>query len=78
MNELFACRLGKWKLHFKTQNGYGQAKPESHEPPLLFHLGLDSSEKRNVAKDHPEVLAQIQEAVAAHKGSMVPGKPQLE
>ena len=76
-NQLFACRLGEWKAHFQTQGGYGQPKAESHEPPLLFDLGRDPSEKRNVAAQHPDVLAQIVEAVSAHKADVVPAAPQL-
>jgi arylsulfatase A-like enzyme len=77
-DQLFACRLGEWKAHFKTQIGYGQPKPELHEPPLLFHLGRDPSEKRNVATNQAEVLAQIRDAVQAHRSGLVPGPPQLE
>ncbi|MBE0544508.1 MAG: sulfatase [Verrucomicrobia bacterium] len=77
-DQLFACRLGEWKAHFKSQTGYGQSKPETHEPPLLFHLGHDPSEKRNVAADHADVLAQIQQAVKAHQTTVVPGAPQLQ
>jgi arylsulfatase A len=76
-DKLAACRLGPWKAHFITQAGYGQANPESHDPPLLFHLGLDPSEKRNVAADHPDVLARIQTAVESHQAGVVPGQPQL-
>jgi hypothetical protein len=32
---LFACRVGEWKAHFKTQTGYGQPKAEAHESALL-------------------------------------------
>ena len=71
-DQLFACRLGEWKAHFKTQTGYGQPQPEVHEPPLLFHLGRDPSEKRNVAAGHPEVIAQIQEAVKTHQAGSFP------
>lgn len=77
-DQLFASRLGEWKAHFRTQPGYGQPKLESHEPPLLFHLGRDPSEKRNVSADHPDVLAQIQQAVNAHQSGIVPGAPQLQ
>lgn len=77
-NELFACRLGEWKAHFRTQTGYGQAQAEAHEPPLLFHLGRDPSEKRDVASAHPAVLARIQEAVNRHEAGMTRGAPQLE
>jgi arylsulfatase A-like enzyme len=77
-DKLYACRLGEWKVHFKTQTGYGQPKPDVHEPPLLFHLGLDVGEKRDVAADHPEVLERINAAVKAHQAAMVPGAPQLD
>jgi arylsulfatase A-like enzyme len=77
-DQLFACRLGEWKAHFQTQNGYGQPKAEQHDPPLLFHLGRDASEKRNVAARHPDVLARIAEAVNTHKAAVVPGVPQLQ
>jgi arylsulfatase A-like enzyme len=76
-DQLFACRLGEWKAHFQTQSGYGQPKPEPHDPPLLFHLGRDASEKRDVAAQHADVLARINEAVTAHKTGVVPGAPQL-
>ena len=77
-DKLAACRIGPWKAHFFTQTGYGQPKPEEHDPPLLFHLGLDPSEKRNVAAGHPDVIARIQAAVRAHTTGVVPGEPQLQ
>lgn len=77
-DKLAACRLGEWKAHFFTQAGYGQAKPDMHEIPLLFHLGLDPSEKRNVAAEHPEVIARIRAAVEEHRAGVVRGEPQLD
>lgn len=77
-DQLFACRLGEWKAHFKTQTGYGQPKADLHEPALLFHLGRDPSEKRDVAAGHPEELARILEAVKQHQAALVPGVPQLK
>jgi arylsulfatase A-like enzyme len=76
-DQLFACRLGEWKAHFFTQSGYGQAKAEAHEPAQLFHLGRDASEKRNIAKDHQDVLARMRAAVDAHRASVIPGEAQL-
>jgi arylsulfatase A-like enzyme len=76
-DQLFACRLGEWKAHFRTQNGYGQPQPEVHDPPLLFHLGRDPSEKRNVAATHPEVLEEIARTVKNHQAGVIPGPPQL-
>jgi arylsulfatase A len=77
-DQLFACRLGEWKAHFRTQNGYGQPKADSHDPPMLFHLGRDPSEKRNVAADRAEVVAGIQQAVKTHQAGIVAGMPQLQ
>ncbi len=77
-DQLFACRLGEWKAHFFTQTGYGQAKAEAHDPPLLFFLGQDPSEKRNIAANHPDVIMEIQQAVKDHQAELVPGEPQLK
>jgi len=76
--EIFACRIGEWKAHFKTQPGYGPGKMEIHDPPQLFHLGRDISEKRNVAKDFPDVLPRILEALKAHQAGVTPVTPQLD
>lgn len=77
-DQLFACRLGPWKAHFKTQTGYGQPEPDGHDPPLLFHLGRDPSERRDVAAQHPDVLARIDAAVKEHQAGVIPGAPQLK
>ena len=77
-DEIFACRLGKWKAHFRTQTGYGQPQPESHDPPLLFNLPRDPSESSNVAAANPDVIAEIRDAVEKHRALVVPGAPQLK
>jgi arylsulfatase A len=77
-NALFACRLGNFKAHFKTQAGYGQPQPESHETPLLFNLAHDPSERFDIAAKHPEVLERIKQAVAAHLAKMTFGANQLD
>jgi arylsulfatase A len=76
--KLMACRLGEWKAHFITQTGYGQAQEEKHDPPLLFHLGIDPSESRDVAAKNPLVVEEILAAVQAHQTGLVPGEPQLQ
>jgi arylsulfatase A-like enzyme len=75
---LFACRVGPWKAHLKTQPGYGQKQSDDHAPPLLFNLEIDPSEKRSVADKHPEVILQIQDAIAKHIASVEPVQSQLE
>jgi arylsulfatase A-like enzyme len=76
--KLMAARLGPWKAHFMTQAGYGQREPEVHDPPLLFHLEQDPSEARNVAQDHPEVIADIHKLVSEHKSNLIVPRSQLE
>lgn len=76
-DKLAAVRVGEWKAHYFTQSGYGQPQPELHDPPLLFHLGLDPSEKRNLAAEHPDVIEKLVAATAAHRANLVPGEPQL-
>ncbi len=77
-NEIFACRLGDWKAHYKTQTGYGQPKPEVPSSPHLYHLGMDPSEKRNVAAEHPEIVAKFQAAFNQQQATVVAGAPQLQ
>jgi arylsulfatase A len=76
--KLMAARLGPWKAHFQTQEGYGQPKPEVHDPPLLFNLEVDPSEKYDVAKDHADVIADIRKLVAEHEAGLVAPPSQLE
>lgn len=75
---LMAVRQGAWKAHFLTQTGYGQAKPESHDPPLLFNLEIDPGEKYNVAKDHPEIVTVLKRLAEEHQAGMQPAPSQLE
>jgi len=75
---LYAARKGPFKAHFVTRPGYGSDPPVEHDPPLLFNLDHDPSERFNVAERHPDVLAAIARLVAEHREKLVPGKPQLE
>ena len=75
---LMAVRQGPWKMHLMTQNAYGQPEPIVHQRPLLFHLDRDPSEKHDLGEDQPEVIEQLQQAVAAHKAAMKPADSELE
>ena len=74
---LFAARKGPWKLHLLTQAAYGQPKPEAHNPPLLYHLEKDPSERFDVAAQHPEVVAELQREMEAHRAGVKPAASQL-
>ena len=77
-SELFAARKGAWKIHLKTQSGYGQPKPESHDPPLLFHLPSDPGENYNLAGKNPDVVAELLAEIESHRGAIQFGPDQLE
>ncbi len=76
--QLFAVRSGQYKAHFKTKTSYvkGQKMVE-HNPPLLYHLGHDPSEKHNIAKDHPEIIEQIKQLAEQHRKGIKPVENQL-
>ena len=75
--KLYAARSGLYKAHFITKPAYGRGAEEMHDPPLLYHLGHDPSEKYDISKDHPEVIKDIQKEVALHLANLTPGEDQL-
>ena len=75
---LFALRKAAFKAHFLTQTGYGQAQAEAHDPPLLYHLGHDPGERFDVARQYPEVVAEMIQLAAAQRASLEPAPSQLE
>ena len=74
---IFAARVGDYKAHYFTRSGYRDDPEETHNPPLLFHLGHDPSENWDVAADHPDVLASIQKVVDRHRATVKPVQNQL-
>lgn len=68
----YACRLGEYKLFVKTQYAYVQREPETHNPPLLFHLGRDPGESHDIAEDHPEIVKKLLDAMDRHIDSFEP------
>jgi arylsulfatase A-like enzyme len=76
--ELFAVRKGPWKMHLKTQAGYGQPQPDSHDPPLVYHLGHDPSEQIDLSAKHADVIAELRSEIETHRGTLVAVKNQLE
>lgn len=68
-DQLYAVRKGPWKAHFITvENRYlPDQKVVEHDPPLLFNLERDPSEKYNVAGQHPGVLEELREVAEKHK-----------
>ena len=75
-DELFAVRLGDFKLHLKTTDWFKE--PKKHNPPLLFNLNIDPSEKFNISSKNPEKVKEILELIKAHNTRLVRGKNQLD
>lgn len=66
-DRIYAARYGPWKAHFFTQSEYPAGPLAAHEPPLLFHLENDPSERFDLAGAHPEVIEQIRKLTDEHR-----------
>ena len=53
-SELYAFRYKNYKLHLKTSSWF--SKVETHDPPMLFDLEIDPSEKYNISEENPEKI----------------------
>lgn len=69
-NNIYALRLGKYKAHFISQTNYPAGPKNFHDPPLLYDLEADPSEKYNISENHPEVLEKIKTIKAVHEASV--------
>lgn len=76
--ELYAIRSGHYKAHFITQSAYGPQDRKEHNPPLLFNVDEDPSEKYEIGAEHPEEIERIINIVAEHKRVLVEGEDQLK
>ncbi len=75
---LYAVRKGPFKAHYLTQSAYGPDRPVPHDPPLLFDLPHDPSERFDVATNYPDVLADLAREVERHRATVSPVRSQLE
>lgn len=62
-NQIYAARLGDWKVHFFTQTAYPDGPLEPHDPPLLYNIEVDPSEEYNKAEKYPKIIAEIKKKV---------------
>ncbi|HIA28336.1 MAG TPA: arylsulfatase, partial [Planctomycetes bacterium] len=70
-------RDGSWKMHLRSRPRSG-AKEKIHETPLLYNLDHDPSEKKDLAKKHPQVIERLQKIAEAHRASLVEVENQME
>ncbi len=76
--QLRAIRKGQWKMHLYTRTEYQGKKIEKHDPPLLFNIEHDPSEKYDVAAKHPDVIEDLKKEIEKHKATVKPVPSQLE
>ena len=76
--EVFAVRKGSYKAHFITQPEYGSNERTIHDPPLLYNLDVDPSEKFDIAQDHPDIIIEIKRILEMHISNVIPVENQLE
>jgi len=65
-DRVYAARLGPWKAHFITQTAYPDGLPVPHDPPVLYQLDQDPSERFDIASKHPEIIEEIKTHLAEH------------
>jgi hypothetical protein len=73
---LQAVRSGAWKLQIAGGDGPGKGKgkakqaPKTEPFPRLYNLADDIGESKNVAADHPDVVAKLQALVEQAKSDL--------
>jgi arylsulfatase A-like enzyme len=83
-NGSFAIRQGKWKLALcPDSGGWSEPTPGSNEAARLpavqlYDLSTDLGERRNLAGEHPEVVARLTALLESYvaRGRSTPGRPQ--
>lgn len=75
-DRLSAIRKGPFKAHFLTRD-YNKKSLDMHDPPLLFNLDTDPSERFNIAANHPEIIQQITALGEQHSATLVGVENQL-
>ena len=75
-DELFAVRLGDYKLHLKTTNSFKETL--KHTPPLLFNLKIDPSESINISNQNRDKVEEILKLIEDHNSKMIKGEDQLK
>lgn len=77
-NNLYAIRKGAYKAHFKTNPSYSQTPAAEHNPPLLYNLEHDPSEKFEIGSKHPQVIEELTAAYKKHLEGVIPVDAELD
>lgn len=71
-DELYALRKGSWKIHFKTKSSESKEEGVIQDPPLLYNLDVDPSERFNETANYPEIIEDLQREYSEHIRSLQP------
>ena len=69
-----AFRSGNHKIHLSTKNRSSNPDTRArepiakHDPPLLFDLSADIGEQKNIAADHPQIIARLLKEMKEFRG----------
>ena len=74
---LYAVRKGAWKAHFTTHPSYSKELPVPHDPPLLYNIEADPSEKYDVSKQHPGIVEELRSMFEKQK-TIVPVPAEMD
>ena len=69
-SNLYAIRKGPWKAHFITRPSYSKDTAAAHNPPLLYNLDNDPSEKYDLSKNHPDIIEIMKQEYEKHKAGI--------
>lgn len=76
-DKLYAVRKGPWKAHFTTHPGYSPEAPQRHDPPLLYNIENDPSEKYEIGGQHPDIIARLKEIYSRQIATVIPAPSEL-
>ena len=77
-SRLMAIRKGPWKAHFRTWQVMSGKPAIDHDPPLLFNLEHDPSEKFDVAGNNLDVVDELNQLAIKLRTSFSPPISQLD
>ncbi|TKJ33509.1 MAG: arylsulfatase [Planctomycetes bacterium B3_Pla] len=65
---MFAIRQGRWKLILGKGSGGWSGRGKPDDPPIqLYDMNTDASERKNVCREHPQVVERLTRLLEKYK-----------
>lgn len=74
---LRAIRKGPWKAHFQTQQSYSSDGAVKHDPPLLFNIETDPSEKYEIGAKYPDIIREMKRLYDHQVATVIPVESEI-